>query len=70
MDRREDKTMPPDFYRILQKAMGNNGVRLPIKEDNDGKLIGTEMLYTDNKDSCGASANRTLSSGPCESPQP
>jgi len=33
MDRRENKTMPPDFYLILQKAMGNNGVRLPIKED-------------------------------------
>ena len=29
--------------------MGNNGVQLPIKEYKDGKLIGTEMLYTDGK---------------------
>ena len=28
---------------------GNNGVQLPIKEYKDGKLIGTEMLYTDGK---------------------
>ena len=31
------------------RAMGNNGVQLPIKEYKDGKLIGTEMLYTDDK---------------------
>jgi arsenite oxidase large subunit len=31
------------------RAAGNNGVQLPIKEYKDGKLIGTEMLYTDNK---------------------
>jgi arsenite oxidase large subunit len=31
------------------RAMGNNGVQLPIKSYTDGKLIGTEMLYTDNK---------------------
>lgn len=31
------------------KAMENNGVQLPAKEFKDGKLIGTEMLYTDNK---------------------
>ena len=31
------------------RAMGNNGVQLPIKEYKDGKLIGTEMLYTDGK---------------------
>ncbi|MNE07772.1 Arsenite oxidase subunit AioA [compost metagenome] len=31
------------------KAMGNNGVQLPAKEYRDGKLIGTEMLYTDYK---------------------
>ena len=30
-------------------AMGNNGVQLPIKEYTNGKLIGTEMLYTDGK---------------------
>ena len=30
-------------------TMGNNGVQLPIKEYKDGKLIGTEMLYTDGK---------------------
>jgi arsenite oxidase large subunit len=29
--------------------MGNNGVQLPVKEYKDGKLIGTEMLYTDYK---------------------
>ena len=33
---------------LLRKA-GNNGVQLPIKEYKDGKLIGTEMLYTDGK---------------------
>jgi arsenite oxidase large subunit len=31
------------------RAMGNNGVQLPVKEYRGGKLIGTEMLYTDNK---------------------
>ncbi|QQV57520.1 arsenate reductase (azurin) large subunit (plasmid) [Ralstonia syzygii subsp. celebesensis] len=30
-------------------AMGNNGVQLPVKEYRDGKLVGTEMLYTDGK---------------------
>ena len=30
------------------RVAGNNGVQLPIKEYRDGKLIGTEMLYTDN----------------------
>ena len=33
-------------YELL-KAAGNNGVQLPIKEVRGGKLIGTEMLYTD-----------------------
>jgi arsenite oxidase large subunit len=33
-------------YELLKKA-GNNGVQLPIKEVKGGKLIGTEMLYTD-----------------------
>lgn len=31
------------------RAMGNNGVQLPIKEYRDGRLVGTEMLYTDGK---------------------
>jgi arsenite oxidase large subunit len=35
-------------YALLRTA-GNNGVQLPIKEVRAGKLIGTEMLYTDNK---------------------
>jgi len=35
-------------YDLLRKA-GNNGVQLPIKEVKNGKLIGTRMLYTDNK---------------------
>ncbi len=35
------------------RAMGTNGVQLPIKEFKDGKLIGTEMIYTDNKFSTG-----------------
>lgn len=30
-------------------AAGNNGVQLPIKEDKDGKLIGTEIHYVDGK---------------------
>ena len=33
------------YERLI--AMGNNGVQLPAKEYRDGKLIGTEMLYTD-----------------------
>ena len=33
-------------YALL-KAAGNNGVQLPIQEVKGGKLIGTEMLYTD-----------------------
>jgi arsenite oxidase large subunit len=35
-------------YELLRKA-GNNGVQLPIKEVKNGRLIGTEMIYTDNK---------------------
>ena len=35
-------------YDRLRQA-GTNGVQLPIKEFKDGKLVGTEMLYTDNK---------------------
>jgi arsenite oxidase large subunit len=31
------------------RAAGNNGVQLPIKEYKNGKLIGTEMHYTDGK---------------------
>jgi arsenite oxidase large subunit len=31
------------------RAMGNNGVQLPAKEWTGGKLVGTEMLYTDGK---------------------
>ena len=31
------------------RAAGNNGVQLPIKEYTNGKLVGTEMLYTDGK---------------------
>lgn len=31
------------------RAMGNNGVQLPAKEYRDGRLIGTEMFYTDYK---------------------
>lgn len=34
-------------YERLRQA-GNNGVQLPIKAYRDGKLIGTEMLYTDS----------------------
>jgi arsenite oxidase large subunit len=33
-------------YALL-RAAGNNGVQLPIKEVKGGKLIGTDMLYTD-----------------------
>jgi arsenite oxidase large subunit len=35
-------------YALL-RAAGNNGVQLPIKKVDNGKLIGTRMLYTDNK---------------------
>jgi arsenite oxidase large subunit len=31
------------------RAMGNNGVQLPAKDWKDGKLVGTDMLYTDGK---------------------
>ncbi len=39
-------------YELLRKA-GTNGVQLPIKRVEGDKLIGTEMLYTDNKFSTG-----------------
>jgi len=29
------------------RAMGNNGVQLPVKDYKNGKLIGTEMIYAD-----------------------
>jgi arsenite oxidase large subunit len=35
-------------YELLRKA-GNNGVQLPVKEVKGDRLIGTEMLYTDDK---------------------
>lgn len=31
------------------RMMGNNGVQLPVKEFKNGKLVGTEMVYTDHK---------------------
>ncbi len=31
------------------RAMGNSGVQLPVKEYKDGKLVGTEMIYADNR---------------------
>ncbi len=31
------------------RAMGNNGVQLPVKEYKDDQLIGTEMIYADYK---------------------
>ena len=31
------------------RAQGNNGVQLPVKEYKNGKLVGTEMMYTDGK---------------------
>ncbi|KAK46221.1 arsenite oxidase large subunit [Caballeronia jiangsuensis] len=35
-------------YERLRVA-GNNGVQLPVQSYTDGKLVGTEMLYTDSK---------------------
>lgn len=35
------------------RAMGNNGVQLPVKEYKGGKLVGTEMLYEDGNFSTG-----------------
>ena len=35
------------------RAMGNNGVQLPVQEYKDGKLIGTPMIYADYKFSTG-----------------
>ncbi|MFQ5651563.1 MAG: arsenate reductase (azurin) large subunit [bacterium] len=35
-------------YERLREA-GNNGVQLPIKEYKNGKLVGTRLLYGDNK---------------------
>ncbi len=35
-------------YALLKTA-GTNGVQLPIKRVENGKLIGTEMIYEDNK---------------------
>jgi arsenite oxidase large subunit len=35
------------------RAMGNNGVQLPVQEYTDGKLVGTPMIYADYKFSTG-----------------
>ena len=35
-------------YERLRKQ-GNNGVQLPVKEYKNGKLVGTEMVYSDYK---------------------
>ena len=35
------------------RAMGNNGVQLPVQEYKDGKLVGTPMIYADYKFSTG-----------------
>lgn len=35
------------YARLL--ALGNNGVQLPVRELVDGKLVGTEMLYSDGR---------------------
>ncbi len=35
------------------RAMGTNGVQLPVKEFKDGKLVGTPMIYADYKFSTG-----------------
>lgn len=35
-------------YELL-RAAGNNGVQLPIKAVQGGRLVGTEMLYADSK---------------------
>jgi len=39
-------------YDRLRKQ-GNNGVQLPVKEYKNGKLVGTEMIYSDYKFSTG-----------------
>ncbi|WP_136416081.1 arsenate reductase (azurin) large subunit [Herbaspirillum sp. ST 5-3] len=48
IDSQGDKTGHLVTYARL-RAMGNNGVQLPAKDYKDGKLLGTEMLYMDNK---------------------
>ena len=35
-------------YELLRQA-GNNGVQLPVQAIQDGKMIGTEVLYVDGK---------------------
>ncbi len=42
------KAHPHVTYDRL-RAMGNNGVHEPVVEFKDGKLVGTERLYTDGK---------------------
>jgi len=39
----------PDVTYERLRAMGNNGVQEPVTGFKDGKLVGTERLYTDGK---------------------
>jgi len=39
----------PDVTYDRLRAMGNNGVQEPVSGYKDGKLVGTERLYTDGK---------------------
>ncbi len=48
MDSQGGPTGTMASYDLLRIA-GNNGVQLPIKRVDNGKLIGTRRLYTDNK---------------------
>lgn len=56
-------------YTLLRDA-GNNGVQLPIKKVENGKLIGTRMLYTDNKFGTKSGKARFLPSAQATMPAP
>jgi len=52
----------------LLRANGNDGVQLPIKKVQNGKLIGTRMLYTDNK--FGTKSGRAMFQPSAQPPMP
>jgi len=54
-------------YDLLRQA-GNNGVQLPIKKVENGKLIGTRQLYTDNK--FGTKSGRAMFKPTLQPPMP
>jgi len=50
-EKEDNKAMAKRFagFDWKLRKQGNNGVQLPVQEYRNGKLVGTEMVYTDYK---------------------